>query len=195
MAITTPSEHLNNDSRYKSWAKLIRGPQDVDLGAKNGYSLTGPWVRWTESVALEPGQYLVCAAETGSRKNHTYDYALRTVDQAGEVINGEKDRYTAEEWVARCAWATEEQRARAKNSTLYSYALTASWEFAGRPGLVAVDRVDHDALALVAEAAKLRARLEEIKGILAQMAGYTCPDCGSDCAGECTTTNHDQASY
>lgn len=75
---------LVTDSRFKKWGKLIRNGE-YDLQAKNGYSLTGAFVRWGESVPLNKGEYLVLAAESGSRKYAAYDYRLVGVDENGEA--------------------------------------------------------------------------------------------------------------
>ncbi len=117
--ITKPSAHLKNDSRFRSWGKLVTSA-DIDLDQKNGYSVKGAWVKWDESVSLTPGKFLIVAAETGSRANH--DYSYRLIDGNGQQVDGdfriaEHDRLLADGKI------TEEQLVKAKNSMLYSYAL------------------------------------------------------------------------
>jgi hypothetical protein len=117
--ITKCSNYLKNDGRFKSWGKLVTAA-DIDLNQKNGYSLQGQWVKWNESISLTPGRFLVVAAETGSRANHSYDYIL--IDGNGIAVDkdvrvAEHDRLLAEGAI------TEDQRVNAKNSTLYSLAL------------------------------------------------------------------------
>jgi len=145
---------LDTDSRWKKWAKLIRSIDDIDLSKANGYSLTGPWVGWTDSVALGEGQYLVIAAESGSRANHPYSY---------EMIIGGGDELRADDHIARNAdidaalaagKINEQMRAAAQNSCLYSFALWAWLQYQATPA------VDRDALA--AERERLVARIAEI---------------------------------
>lgn len=117
--ITSPSNFLKHDSRFKSWGKIVTAA-DVDLSQKNGYSLNGQWVKWDESVSLTPGKFLICAAETGSRANHSYDY--RIIDGDGNRV--EKEARTALlDSALEAGKITEEQRVKAENSTLYAYAL------------------------------------------------------------------------
>jgi len=113
--ITTPSKQMKADSRFKHWAKLI-GPAQIDLSKRNGYSLGGQWIRWTDQVSVVAPNYLVVAAETGSRKNHGYDYVL--VGENGVVAQEEIDKVVAQ--------ADEGRRVAAHNSTLYAYALFIS---------------------------------------------------------------------
>lgn len=125
MAITRCSDWLENDSRFKSWGKKISGTCHVDLSKSNGYSLTGPWVRWDDAVSLGSGEYLVVAAETGSRASHDYKYRL--------VVGGETPRRiekSEREAVISAACAdggvSESQNAQQQNNLLYSYALFIS---------------------------------------------------------------------
>jgi hypothetical protein len=125
MAITTCSEWLSKDSRFKNWGKKITCATHVDLAQQNGYSLTGPWVRWDDSVALAEGEFLVVAAETGSRANRSYEYRLvaggatecRCIEDAerSEVLTAAKT----------AGKISEAQFAQHLNSALYSYALYA----------------------------------------------------------------------
>lgn len=115
---------LTEDSRFKSWGKVLRGPAEVDLSQKDGYSLRGRFVRWNESIALGDGEYLVIAAETGSRNNHAYKYRLVAGGSTPRRIEKEEREAVIE--AGRAAGVAEEQIARAKNSTLYAYALYVS---------------------------------------------------------------------
>jgi hypothetical protein len=126
--ITRSSDWLKNDSRFKSWGKKVR-PQDVDLSKENGYALGGAWARWDESVALGAGEFLVVAAETGSRASHDYDYALIEGGETARCLFNGQDKakgLPAEEWRALKEAALkdlpEDQRAKAMNSTLYRFA-------------------------------------------------------------------------
>jgi hypothetical protein len=108
------------DSRFKSWAKLIATRGDINLGKSNGYSLTGAWIDWGKSVALTPGQFAVLAAESGSRNDHPYHYALIGVDadDRPHVIRDEAIKAATAE-----AIVPDAQRAKAANSALYRIAL------------------------------------------------------------------------
>lgn len=120
--VTGQPYDLAVDSRWKHWGKLIRGEQDIKLGEKNGYSLTGPFVRWGETVALERGQFLVLAAESGSRKYATYDYRLIGVGEDGEVAAVSDAAITT---LLDDAHLPDAVRAKCANSTLYRYAAYA----------------------------------------------------------------------
>lgn len=113
---------LEYDSRFKHWGKLILSGSDLDLNAKNGYSLTGPFTRWGETVALEPGQFLVVATEAGSRKYASYQYALVGVNDAGEAAAIDEDAITA---LLTDAHLPDAVRAKIANSALYRYAAYA----------------------------------------------------------------------
>lgn len=118
--ITKPSDHLDSDSRFKHWGKLVTA-QDLDLTQTNGYSLNGEWVQWNESVALESGRYLVVASELGSRKYCQYSYRL--IDSAGNRIPLDGTITPALDAALAEGRITETQRAKALKSTLYAFAL------------------------------------------------------------------------
>ena len=127
MAVVTVSGQawgLATDSRWRKWGKRINGLGQVDLSKSNGYSLTGEFVRWGESVALHPGQYLVLAAESGSAKYHEYSYRLIGVDADDQPIDltEQVDQVLVGAFESPVPVA-DEHRARAKNSWLYSAAL------------------------------------------------------------------------
>lgn len=120
--ITKPSDHLEYDKRFRQWGKLVTAT-DIDLNQTNGYSLQGDWVKWTASVTLTPGRYLVVASEYGSMKYHSYHYCL--IDGNGNHVD--KDAKVAVIDAALVSGRiTEEQRVKAENSVLYSYALYIS---------------------------------------------------------------------
>ena len=128
MAITSCGDWgLTADSRFRSWGKKVT-KSDIDLEEENGYALGGEWVRWDESVALGADEYLVIAAEVGSRKNKKYGYRLvRGGDECALVASTSKSdgigiSILIEEWLV-CERITEQQYAKAKNSMLYAYAL------------------------------------------------------------------------
>ena len=147
--ITKPSEHISTDGRvgFKAWAKAIRSQADVDLSAKDGYSLKGGFLDIDKAVALAPGEFLACASETGSRKNRSYTYALVRVSPDGESIVGiDKDeRIKLRETALAAEQITEEQAAKGTNSKLYSFALTA-WILLDTPAEAAVLTVKEKAL-------------------------------------------------
>jgi hypothetical protein len=121
--ITSPINHLDSDTRFRQWGKLIASPADIDLSQTNGYSLKGKWVKWSESVSLTLGRWLICASETGSAKYHSYKYAL--IDGDGNRIDND-NRVAALDSALEAGRITEDQRVKAKNSVLYSYALYIS---------------------------------------------------------------------
>jgi hypothetical protein len=157
MAITSCGDWgLLANSRFKSWGKRVT-KSDIDLEKENGYSLGGEWVRWDESVALGVDEYLVVAAEVGSRKNKKYGYRLvRGGDKCTLVSSTSKNDSAkispqVEEWLSR-ELITEQQYAKAKNSVLYKYALY----------IVNIDRRVHRSDVLRDERERLLARIAEI---------------------------------
>jgi hypothetical protein len=152
--LTNKTAGLDTDSRFRRWGKLIRSADDVDLSAKNGYSLTGPWVRWDEAVALAPGQFLVAAGMTGSRRNCYYIYSL--IDHEGRVLK--PDAPEVKEVVETLP---DDQKAKALNSTLYAFAAYAAQRMRS-----SADRRQQ----LEAEAEALRQRLAAIEAELAKLA-------------------------
>ena len=125
------------DSRFKSWGKVVRSVADVDLTKNNGFALTAPFVRWGSVEVMQPGQYVVLAAEVGTRAHHNYEYALCRVTENG------LERVDDEALVAMKANVDipEEYRAKAMASPLYAYALYCAYELreqgAEEPGLSA----------------------------------------------------------
>lgn len=154
MAVLTVSqklapEQVSYDSRFKAWAKVIASPAHVDLTKTNGYSLTGPFVNWGKSVAVGAGQFLVLAAESGSRANRTYKYALVRVNGAddSEVVSDE-------EIADAVSSAPDDQRAKAINSPLYAFAVYAGSQLQDGPltqrMMSQVDRANESAQVMVA---------------------------------------------
>lgn len=119
MAVVTINSKLANsgiefDSRFRAWAKII--------GTKaNGYSITSGFTNWGKSIALTPDQFVVLAAESGSRARHSYDYALVTV--------GANDQPVAIDDATITAFIPDAQRAKAANSPLYAIALYCALQF------------------------------------------------------------------
>lgn len=111
-------EQISYDSRFRAWGKLIAKPEHVDLTKSNGYSLAGPFVSWGKNVAVAPGQFVVLAAEAGSRNRHSYTYALVRVNGSDEV-----EVVSDEEIATVVAEAPDQQRAKALNNPLYAYAV------------------------------------------------------------------------
>ncbi len=125
--LTRPKDHLVNDSRFKAWAKSIRSRADLDLTRERGYALIGPWVKYGDTVALEPGEFLVVAAERGSRAHHYYEHLLVgvTVDADGAEM---LEQFTDTEVYAALEEIPEikpRALAAARNSALYAFALYA----------------------------------------------------------------------
>ena len=120
ITINSATTGLTFEAHWKHWGKLAQTGAHVDLNQKNGYSLTGPFVRWGEAIALNPGEYVVAASETGSRRYHGYDYALLTVDEAGGVVVVDPDEIGRE--ATTDERLSERARANAKNSALYAIA-------------------------------------------------------------------------
>lgn len=118
MAITKISAYVDTDSRFRSWGKHVTKRAEIDLTQKGGYAINAGFVRADQAIALGQGQYLVCAAETGSRKSHSYDYALveGTLDAPRLVEQNEQDALIS-------LYASEEQQARSLNSDLYRMGL------------------------------------------------------------------------
>lgn len=108
------------DGRFRRWGKMVAGRQHIDLAKRNGYSLTGAFLRWGETAPLATGQYLVLASEWGSRTRRDYEYALVGLDGDGQPAPIAEDDITA---AIAAAQLPDEVRAKAANSTLYRYAV------------------------------------------------------------------------
>ncbi len=121
--IVKPSDYLETDHRFRQWGKLICSKSDLDLSQSNGYSLRGQWVKWGESVSLQPGRWLIAASEYGSRASHSYHYRL--IDGNGNIIDADNQIAVLDQALADGV-ITEDQRVKAKNSCLYSCALYIS---------------------------------------------------------------------
>lgn len=119
------------DSRFKKWAKTVRSSSDVDLTKTNGYALVSPFVSWGSQVVMQPGQFLVLAAEVGTQAHHDYKYALCRVTEGGlervpdEDLAAVKDNQEI----------PEQYRAKAIASTLYAYALYCAYALQQVPEL------------------------------------------------------------
>ena len=168
MAIISLNEEttgLDYDRRFKQWGKVIRSSEHIDLGKTRGYSITGPWVKWGQSISLKEGQFLIAAAQSGSRNHHSYEYLFLTVkdDKVIEVQNSEE----FEQACKTLQGVTETQVAAAQNSELYSFALRAAWEMS-KP-----KKEEEKKSKLEAEKAQLLARLAEIEKELKKLSKET----------------------
>lgn len=114
--------YINYDSRFRAWAKVIGKSGDVDLSKTNGYSITSAFVNWGKSVAVQPGQFVVLSAESGSRARHSYSYAVIGVDADDKPFVVDDDAISA---AVADATVPDAQRAKAANSDLYRIALYA----------------------------------------------------------------------
>jgi hypothetical protein len=154
MAITSCGDWgLTTDSRFKSWGKKVT-KSDIDLEKEDGYAFGGEWVKWNKSVALGADEYLVIAAEVGSRKNKRYGYRLVRGGNECTLVSSTSSagiRPQLTEW-SEYGWITEEQWAKSLNSTLYAYALYISL----------ADRRVHKSDVLRDERERLLARIAEI---------------------------------
>lgn len=126
MAIVTATGapyELATDSRFRSWAKTIRSAKEIDLSKTGGYALTGEFVKFGSSIALNSGEYLVLAAESGSRKYASYDYRLVTVNGNGEA---EWIKYSEIKETITQSDTCDEHKAKSLNSVPFAFALFAS---------------------------------------------------------------------
>jgi len=119
------------DSRFKRWGKTVRSSSDIDLTKNNGYALTSPFLNWGSVEVMQPGQYVVLAAEVGTQAHHDYKYALCRVTENGlervpdEDLAAVKDNQEI----------PEQYRAKAIASTLYAYALYCAYALQQVPEL------------------------------------------------------------
>jgi len=110
------------DSRFRAWGKIVK---NVDLSQKGGYALQGEFFTPYKAVVISNGAWVVVAAESGSRKNHSYEYRL-IQNQNGKLIRVKhnidklKDELPAQVY------------ANALNNTLYAYAVRI-WYNSQRP--------------------------------------------------------------
>lgn len=132
MAITQCLEWLDRDTRFKSWGRTIKTAADVDISKERGYALSGEWVKWTASVAVGDNEFLVAAAETGSRARRGYSYQLVEGSTSGEcrVVEGDEMRAVID-GALEAGQIDEGHVAKSKNSELYLYALYCHLRFTG----------------------------------------------------------------
>jgi hypothetical protein len=148
--IVKPSNFLKYDSRFKHWGKSFNA-NDFDESKEKGYALGGKFVPWNSSVALGPGQFLVVAAETGSRANHSYEYALVIGGDDAKVVD--KTTSPWKDFIESMRKVfPEDVVAKAMNNTLYKYGLFATWmalqaEGGPEPEPVDLSKVDDETLA------------------------------------------------
>lgn len=119
MAIVVAADILQRDSRFRSWTKKISA-QTIDLRQEGAYALTSDFHGYDKAVALEAGEYLVVAAEQGSRRNVAYKYAL--VGPDGEKI-GKEAREPVLVWARERGLISQAQEAKMQNSLPYTYAV------------------------------------------------------------------------
>jgi len=126
MAITHCGDWgITRDSRYKAWGKKVTADR-VNLTARSGgFALGGDWAKWDDSVAIGNGEYLVVAAETGSRKSHSYRYRLIAGGEVARLIE-EAERQAVIAAALAAGDITEGDMARQENDRLYEYALYIS---------------------------------------------------------------------
>lgn len=119
MAVVVVADNgvIDSDPRFKRWGKVVTS---VDLTKRGGYAIEGDFVKWGTSLALEPGQFLVLASETGSRANHSYTYGVVYVDKNGEVRAVDWHTFETE---VKSLPLTDQQRANANNSDFYKLAV------------------------------------------------------------------------
>jgi len=116
------------DSRFKRWGKTVRSVADVDLTKNNGYALVSPFLNWGSVEVMQPGQYVVLAAEVGTRAHAKYQYALCRVTESGlERVSDEELAVVKDN-----PEIPEEYRAKALASTLYTYALYCAYALKGQ---------------------------------------------------------------
>lgn len=118
--ITKPQNWLDADRRFKHWGKLVH-KDDIDLSQKGGYALGGDWIRWTDSVAIGEGDYLIVACENGSIAHHNYEYRIVYMNKEGLLDSGKKIINYCKE---NCK--DTDMIAKAENNVLFKYAL---WVF------------------------------------------------------------------
>jgi len=110
------------DSRFRAWGKIVSG---VDMSQKGGYALQGEFFSSGKAVVIPDGAWVVAATETGSRKNHSYEYRLLQ-NQHGNLVRVKHD-------IEKIKGVLPPQiYANALNSTLYAYAARI-WYNSQRP--------------------------------------------------------------
>ena len=140
--------------RYLGAFRVTR-PQDVNLGAKGGFALGDNWVKWGETVAVEPGSVI-----TGKDKKDNDWFAVVVLEDGSTrvVTNTDIER-------AIQALSDPEKVAKAKNSQAYAYAVYAWW--LGQQAAQAQDEAPEGAepgVGVSEEAMELARRLVELAG-------------------------------
>jgi len=131
--IVTPSNFLKADTRFKHWGKKFTC-KDFDEAKEKGFALGGKFVQWNSSVALGDGEFMVVAAEVGSRARY-YNYVLvmggeKEAQSAIAIIDG-RESTPSKQWdefiAAMPKVFPEAVVAKAMNNRLYSFGLFSAW--------------------------------------------------------------------
>lgn len=105
---------LETDSRFRRWAKVIPSLTPVTPLSVGGYALGGNFERG--HFVVRDGDYVVLAAESGSRTHHSYEYRLL------KNIHGKMVRVRVPNERIRLLPLSSDKMAKSLNSTLYAYA-------------------------------------------------------------------------
>lgn len=171
MAITRCGDWLQNDSRFKSWGKTILQDSDLDLAKDRGYALNGSWVKWDDAVSLGENQFLVVAAETGSRNRHGYEYRLIEGGSTCRRVPGNEMRAVID-GALDAGHIVEANVANAKNSPLYRYALYCHLRYSGFAPAAPAAR---DSAVIEAEIKACEEKLEQLRAELLALTATETP--------------------
>ena len=124
LKIDDATSGLQSDRRFKSWAKLIHSSEEINLAATGGNALGGTFVNWGKTIAYEPDQFVIFAAESGSAKYHDYKYTLygNLTEDPGEAPECGLFADEVVDQLVQDSDLPDDVKAKAANSRLYAYA-------------------------------------------------------------------------
>lgn len=140
------NEHgLEQDRRFRSWARVIRNKEDLDLSREGGNAILSDFVNFNKTIAVEPGQFLLIAAETGSVKYHSYSYRFFKVAEDNTVQKISKPERLAF-FESRKDEISEEFLAKAENSIPFAWALYSYLHFTSEKPISPLTKFTDDEL-------------------------------------------------
>ena len=86
-----PAEYMTPDPRFKSWVKLLTSKSSIDISKDGGFALVAPVLPFDASYTLLPNQFLLMAAQHGTRSKQQYNHVLLHLDDTGRLNEIDKE--------------------------------------------------------------------------------------------------------
>lgn len=90
---------MKTDHRWNKWVKFVT---KIDPKGNDGYAFSGDFVKdGTIELEMSKSRLLLCAAETGSAKYRSYDYAFAVLHPDGRITKTGVGTDGAKGWALR----------------------------------------------------------------------------------------------